>query len=82
MDEFDKAGLTRAPCVDAPGPRVAESPAHSECKYLSTHRLRGNSAHGWVAVVYGEVLRIHIKDEALTAAGKLDYKAIQPLARM
>ena len=82
VDEFDKAGLTRTPCVDAPGPRVAESPAHFECKYLSTHRLRGNSGHGWVDVVYGEVMRIHVKDEVLTAQGKLDYKAIQPLARM
>ena len=82
VDEFDKAGLTRAPCVDAPGPRVAESPAHFECKYLSTHRLRGNSGHGWVDVVYGEVMRIHVKDEVLTPQGKLDYKAIQPLARM
>ena len=60
VDEFDKAGLTRTPCVDAPGPRVAESPAHFECKYLSTHRLRGNSGHGWVDVVYGEVMRIHV----------------------
>ena len=40
VDEFDKAGLTKAACIDAPGPRVAESPAHFECRYLSTHRLR------------------------------------------
>jgi flavin reductase (DIM6/NTAB) family NADH-FMN oxidoreductase RutF len=82
VDEFAQAGLTKAACIDAPGPRVAESPAHFECKYLSTHRLRGNSGHGWVDVVYGEVVRIHVKDEALTPAGKLDYKSIQPLARM
>jgi len=81
-DEFAKAGLTKDPCLDAPGPRVAESPAQFECRYLSTHRLRGNSGHGWVDVVYGEVTRIHVKDEVLTPDGKLDYARIEPLARM
>jgi flavin reductase (DIM6/NTAB) family NADH-FMN oxidoreductase RutF len=82
VDEFEKAGVTKAACIDAPGPRVAQSPAHFECRYLSTHRLRGNSSHGWVDVVYGEVVRIHVKDEVLTPQGKLDIPAIRPLARM
>ncbi len=82
VDEFEQAGLTKAPCIDAPGPRVAESPAHFECKYLSTHRLRGNSGHGWVDVVYGEVMRIHVDDAMVTPQGKLDYARIKPLARM
>ena len=81
-DEFLRAGVTAEPCVEAPGPRVAESPAHFECRYLSTHRLRGNSNHGWVEVVYGEVIRIHVKDSVLTPEGKLDYPRIRPLARM
>lgn len=81
-DEFARAGVTKEACVEAPGPRVAESPAHFECRYLSTHRLRGNSAHGWVEVVYGEVVRIHVRDAVLTAGGKLDYARIKPLARM
>ncbi|MES2969418.1 MAG: flavin reductase family protein [Pseudomonadota bacterium] len=82
VDEFEKAGVTKAPCIDAPGPRVAESPAHFECRYLSTHRLRGNSNHGWVDVVYGEVARIHVKDEVLRPDGKLDIPLIRPLARL
>jgi flavin reductase (DIM6/NTAB) family NADH-FMN oxidoreductase RutF len=82
VDEFDQAGLTKAACIDAPGPRVAQSPAHFECKYLSTHRLRGNSGHGWVDVVYGEVMRIHVDDAMVTPQGKLDYARIRPLARM
>lgn len=81
-DEFRHAGVTAIPCIDAPGPRVAESPAHFECRYLSTHRLRGNSSHGWVDVVFGEVVRIHVADEVLTADGKLDYARIRPLARV
>ena len=81
-DEFLRAGVTKAACIDAPGPRVAESPAHFECRYFSTHRLRGHSAHGWVDVVYGEVMRIHVNDEVVTPEGKLDIPRIRPLARL
>lgn len=81
-DEFARAGVTPIPCIDAPGPRVAESPAHFECRYLSTHRLRGNSNHGWVEVVYGEVMRIHVNDDVITKEGKLDIPRIRPLARL
>lgn len=82
VDEFDKASVTKAACIDAPGPRVAESPAHFECRYLTTHRLKGNSNHGWVDVVYGEVIRIHVKDEVIKPDGKIDIPAIRPLARL
>ena len=81
-DEFAHAGVTPIPCLDAPGPRVAESPAHFECRYLSTTRLKGNSAHGWVDVVFGEVTRIHVDDAVIRPDGKLDIPAIRPLARM
>jgi len=82
VDEFEKAGVTKAACIDAPGPRVAESPAHFECRYMTTHRLKGNSSHGWVDVVYGEVIRIHVKDEVIRPDGKIDIPAIRPLARL
>jgi flavin reductase (DIM6/NTAB) family NADH-FMN oxidoreductase RutF len=82
VDEFERAGVTPISCIDAPGPRVAESPAHFECRYLSTHRLRGNSGHGWVDVVYGEVVRIHVDDAVVRADGKLDIARIRPLARL
>ncbi|KRS12397.1 flavin reductase [Roseovarius atlanticus] len=81
-DEFDAAGVTRAACIDAPGMRVAESPAHFECRYLSTHRLRGDSNAGWVDVVFGQVARIHVDDAVLTPEGKLNIAKIQPIARM
>ena len=82
VNEFERAGVTPIACIDAPGPRVAESPAHFECRYLSTHRLRGNSEHGWVEVVYGEVMRIHVNDEVIRPDGKLDIEKIRPLARL
>ena len=82
VNEFAEAGVTEAPCIDAPGPRVAESPCHFECRYLSTHRLPGNSNHGAVNVVYGQVERIHIDENFVTDAGKLDILKIAPIARM
>lgn len=81
VDEFDRAGVTKAPCIDAPGPRVAESPAQFECRYLSTTRLPGGKA-GPVDVVFGQVMRIHIDDRVITPDGKLDIPAIRPIARM
>ena len=81
-DEFTHAGVTKADCIDAPGPRVAESPAHFECRYLSTHRLKGKSNHGCVDVVYGEVVRIHVDDEYILDNGKMDISKIRPLARL
>ena len=81
-DEFVRAGVTPVASVNAPCPRVEESPAHFECRYLSTHRLRGNSNHGWVDVVYGEVERIHIADDVIMPDGKIDISRIRPLARL
>jgi len=82
VDEFEMAGVTKGDCVDSSAPRVAESPCHFECRYLSTQRLRGNSNVGNVDVVFGEVVRIHIKDDIVTDSGKLDIEKIKPIARM
>ena len=37
---------------------------------------------GTVDVVYGQVERIHIKDEVITPEGRLDIPRIQPIARL
>ena len=81
-DEFERAGITKADCIDAPGARVAESPCHFECRYLSTHRLPGNSPVGGVDVVYGQVMRIHVADRVILPSGKIDIANIRPIARM
>ena len=81
-DEFERAGSTKADCIDAPGARVAESPCHFECRYLSTHRLPGNSPVGGVDVVYGPVMRSHVADRVILPSGKIDIANIRPIARM
>ena len=82
VDEFARAGVTKAACVMAPGPRVAESPVHMECKYHSTTRLPGRGAMGTVDIVFGEVVQIHIRDDVVLPSGKLDIAAIAPIARL
>lgn len=82
VDEFAEAGVTPEACVDAPGLRVAESPCHFECKYLSTTSFEGNSPVGSVDVVFAEVVRIHVKDSVLTTEGKIDIPKIKPIARL
>jgi flavin reductase (DIM6/NTAB) family NADH-FMN oxidoreductase RutF len=82
VDEFEHAKVTKAPCIIAPGPRVAESPCHFECRFVSTHRLKGNGAMGTVDVVYGEVVQIHVRDDVVLPSGKIDILKIAPIARM
>lgn len=82
VDEFERAGVTKTASVIAPGPRVAESPVHMECKHHSTVRLPGRGAMGSVDVVFGEVVQIHIRDDVVLPSGKLDIAKIAPIARM
>jgi mRNA-degrading endonuclease toxin of MazEF toxin-antitoxin module len=63
VDEFELAGLAKAPSRLVKAPRVAESPIHFECRYHQTVRLPGNGTMGTVDIVIGEVIGIHIKDE-------------------
>jgi len=81
-DEFEVAGVTKAPsCLVRPF-RVAESPIQFECKYHQTLRLPGKGKMGTVDVVIGEVLGVHIKDEFILSGGKVDIVKIRPLARL
>lgn len=81
-NEFDRAGITKRYAELSPTPMVAESPVHFECRYLSTHRMTGNSNVGTIDIVFAQVERIHINDEVLTVDGRLDIPKIRPLARM
>lgn len=81
-DEFDRAGVTKADSTEAPAPRVAESPAHFECRHIATHRLPENTPGGFVDVVYGRVERIRVDDAVIRPDGKMDIEKIQPIARM
>ena len=80
--EIKLAGLRTVKADLSDVPMVADSPCHFECRYLSPHRLKGNSNVGTVDIVFAEVVKIHIKDEYIDEFGKLDIKKARPIARL
>jgi flavin reductase (DIM6/NTAB) family NADH-FMN oxidoreductase RutF len=82
VDEFELAGVGKAPSKMVKPYRVQESPAQYECRYHQTLRLRGNGVIGTVDVVIGEVLAVHIKNEFIKPDGKLDLIRMKPIGRL
>ena len=82
IDEFELAGLTKAPSVVVKPSRVAESPIQFECVYYQTIRLPGSGIMGTVDVIIGRVVWVHIKDEVIGPDGRINVPAIRPLARL
>jgi flavin reductase (DIM6/NTAB) family NADH-FMN oxidoreductase RutF len=82
VDEFELAGVTKAPSVTVKPCRVQESPVQFECRHHHTLRLPGNGPMGTVDLVIGRVVLVHIRDEFLRPDGRLDILRIRPLARL
>ncbi len=82
VDEFELAGVTKAPSRLVKAPRVAESPIQFECRYHQTLRLPGHGTMGTVDIVIGRVVGIHIKDEFIQPDGKLNILKMRPIARL
>lgn len=82
VDEFEIAGVTKLPSRMVKPPCVAESPVNMECVYHSTLTIPANRRDTIHRVVIGRVVGIHIRDDALTADGRLDIASIRPLARL
>ena len=82
VDEFEVAGLTKAPSRMVAPPRVSESPIHLECLYHSTVTLPANRRESVHRVIVGRVVGIHIRDDVLGDDGKIDVLKIRPLARL
>lgn len=82
VDEFELAGVTKAPSVRVKPCRVAESPIQFECRYHGALRLPGNGPMGTVDVIIGRVVLVHIKDDVIAPDGRIDILRIRPLARL
>jgi flavin reductase (DIM6/NTAB) family NADH-FMN oxidoreductase RutF len=82
VDEFELAGVSKAPSKLVQPYRVKECPVHFECRYFQTLRLPGKSTVGTVDVVIGEVLAVHISDEFIMPNGKLDIIRMKPIGRL
>lgn len=79
VDEAKLANLDLAPSVLVSTPRVAASPVAFECRYLRTLEIPQNNTPS--LVVFGEVVGIHIDDDAI-AGGRFDPEAQGVIARL
>ncbi|MEM9032187.1 MAG: flavin reductase family protein [Pseudomonadota bacterium] len=77
VDEFEAAGVARAPCSTVACSRVADAPASLECKLSQLVRLEGDANLMAIGVVTG----VHIRDDILRD-GFIDVSAYQPLTRL
>ena len=81
IDEFDVAGLTRAPSRRIAPPRVLESPVNFECRLTQLIQLQdsaGASLDTWL--ILGEVITIWI-DRDYIRDGIYDTAAAHPILR-
>jgi flavin reductase (DIM6/NTAB) family NADH-FMN oxidoreductase RutF len=78
VDEFELAGLAKAPSRLVKPPRVAAALAALECRYWKTIAL----PHGQnYALVLGEVVGIYI-DDRVVHQGRVDTAALDLIARL
>jgi flavin reductase (DIM6/NTAB) family NADH-FMN oxidoreductase RutF len=82
VDEFELAGLTKAPSTLVAPPRVRESPAHLECTLVRIVELESvDPVKAPNRLVIGKVVGIHIDDAVLTD-GLVDIAKLKPVARL
>jgi flavin reductase (DIM6/NTAB) family NADH-FMN oxidoreductase RutF len=79
---FLPPGIDMISCRIVKAPRVAASPVHLECKFHGSLALPGNAIDQVHHLVIGRVVGVHIRDDVITADGKLDILKIRPLARL
>jgi flavin reductase (DIM6/NTAB) family NADH-FMN oxidoreductase RutF len=80
VDEMALAGLEPAPSRMVRPPRVAASPVALECRYMQTVHLPVKPGFGENSVIFGEVVGIHIADEAIED-GMIDITRLRTIAR-
>ena len=77
IDEFAAIGLEKDPSVVVRPPRVKGAPIALECK-LERIIPMGEVDN----VVFGEVVRFHIRDDVYLAGGRIDTGALQAVGRL
>jgi flavin reductase (DIM6/NTAB) family NADH-FMN oxidoreductase RutF len=82
IDEAVLAGLEMVPSKLVKPARVAASPVQMECRLHSSVYVPGRLPDSGNNVIIGRVVGVHIRDDVLTADGRIDIAKIQPLARL
>src|SRR3546814_11385782 len=75
--EVTEAGLTALPSKQIAVPRIAESPVSFECRTYSTMDLPFDRS-----IVMGEILHLHIRDEAIDDKLHVDAAALDLVGRI
>jgi flavin reductase (DIM6/NTAB) family NADH-FMN oxidoreductase RutF len=81
VDEFELAGLKKAPCRLINCPRVAASPAALECRLFKIVELPGDNGAAGDFLTVGRVVGIHIDDRFIDD-GRVNTAAMQLIARL
>ena len=80
VDEFIKAGFTKVESEAVKPFRVKESPVQLECKVKEVVAMGDDGGAGNLVIC--EVLRMHLHEEILDEAGRIDDHKIDLVARM
>ncbi len=80
-DEFEVAGLSKAPSRMVKPPRVAESPVALECRWFKSVELPDDAGLVRDWLVIGRVIGIHI-DDRFIEDGRVNTAALRPIARL
>ena len=77
-DEFDAVGLEKADCEVVRAPRIKSAPISFECVVDRIMPVGDMQDH----VVWGEVVRFHIRDDLYLERGRVDTAALSPVGRL
>jgi flavin reductase (DIM6/NTAB) family NADH-FMN oxidoreductase RutF len=80
VNEFVKAGFTELPSERIKPPRVKESAVSFECKVNQVIPLGDKGSAGNLVIC--EIILMHIKEEVLDEAGRIDPNKLDAVARM
>jgi flavin reductase (DIM6/NTAB) family NADH-FMN oxidoreductase RutF len=78
QDEFDEVGLEKADCEVVKVPRVKDSPIAMECVVDRIIQIGDINDH----VVWGKVVRFHVRDDVYVRNGRIDTGAIPAVGRL
>jgi flavin reductase (DIM6/NTAB) family NADH-FMN oxidoreductase RutF len=82
-DEFELAGLEKAPSVMVRPPRVAASPASMECRLLQILDIEPTGpGETFSRVVFGRIVGVHLNERFVGADGRFDTVLAEPLTRL
>jgi flavin reductase (DIM6/NTAB) family NADH-FMN oxidoreductase RutF len=81
VDEFDLAGLAKAPCKLIGPPRVAAAPACLECRLFKVVDLPDDSGAAHDHLLIGRVVGVHI-DDRFVHDGRVDTAGMRLIARL